>query len=213
MRRRRRAEDGILFSLDSFLDIVTNVVGVLVLVAMVTTVSAGSISVPAGTAAMTTPGASAERVLFECAGDQVFVVDEAAAGRRVLEALSSAGADVSRTDEVIALLDAQDVGDESHRVRAERRGGGLAWVYTLRRDARGDRAADLSRRTSTFQRALASLGSGGFAYFVVHDDAFATFERARDAARAGGVAVGWYPVAGREALRLATTGSLGKQIQ
>ena len=213
MKRRRRREDEILFSLDSFLDIVTNVVGVLVLVAMVTTVSAGNISVPAGATAMTSPGPSAARVLFECVGDQVFVVDETAVGSRVLGAVARAGVDATSMDNVMALLDSEDVGDDNHRVRAERRGAGLAWVYTLRQEASGDHAADLAEKRSRFQRALACLGAGGFAYSVVHDDAFETFQRARDLARARGVSVGWHPVEGREPLRLATTGSLGRQIQ
>ena len=76
---------------------------------------------------------------------------------------------------------------------------GLAWVYALRSGARGQRATDLER--------------GGFAYFVVHDDSFEVFGKARDILRARGVSVGWHPVEGRSPLRLSAIGSLGKRVQ
>ena len=64
-----------------------------------------------------------------------------------------------------------------------------------------------------FRQRLADLGHDGFAYFVVHDDSFEVFRKARDLARERGVAVGWHPVEGRAPLRLAVNGSLGKRIQ
>jgi hypothetical protein len=224
---RRGGSDEILFSLDSFLDIVTNVVGVLVLVAMVTVVSAGNISVPSGATAMTAPQPSAERVLFECAGDEVFFVDEEGNGQRVLSEVRLAGDDWTKvwapTDTprarpnpraaLAALLAARDVGDATHRVQADALDRGVAWVYTLRPEAHGDYAADLDRADSAFQKRLAGLERGGFAYFVVHDDSFEVFRKARDIARARGVSIGWHPVEGRAPLRISAIGSLGKRIQ
>jgi len=212
MRRRRDAHE-ILFSLDSFLDIVTNVVGVLVLVAMVTVLSAGNISVPSGATAMTAPRPSATRLLFECAGDEVFFVDEEANGRRVLDEVKSQGDQAISRDSLIALLDDHDVGDATHRVRADPLDRGLSWTYMLRPGAHGERAADLDRAESAFRRQLAGLGRGGFAYFIVHDDSFEAFRAAREIARARGVSVGWHPVEGRGPVRLSAVGSLGKRIQ
>jgi hypothetical protein len=208
--RKRRGTDEVLFSLDSFLDIVTNVVGVLVLVAIVTVLSAGNISVPSGATAMTAPKPSAERLLFECAGDQVFFVDEEGNGRRVLEEV---GERKMSRDALVSLLDDTDVGDATHRVRAELPGRGVAWVYTLREGAQGERAADLDRVASAFRKRLAGLDRGGFAYFVVHDDSFEVFKKARDIARERGVSVGWHPVEGQAPVRLSAVGSLGKRIQ
>ena len=93
---KRRGSDEVLFSLDSFLDIVTNVVGVLVLVAMVTVLSAGNISVPSGATAMAAPRPSGQRLLFECAGDEVFFVDEEGNGRRLLDLLNKRRKGVTR---------------------------------------------------------------------------------------------------------------------
>jgi hypothetical protein len=215
------------FSLDSFLDIVTNVVGVLVLVAMVTVLSAGNISVPSGATAMRAPRPSAERLLFECAGEQVFFVDEEENGQRVIEevkwltqrsaapgAPSNPRSGLISRDALVTFLDTTDVGDATHRVRAEGDGSrGIAWVYTLRASARGERAADLDRPGSAFRKRLDGLGHRSFAYFVVHDDSFEIFQKARDIARAYGVSVGWHPVEGRAPVRLSALGSLGKRVQ
>jgi hypothetical protein len=202
-----------MFSLDSFLDIVTNVVGVLVLVAMVTVLSAGKISVPSGATAMTAPKPRAARLLFECVGDEVLFVDEEGNGRRVVEEVGGADGKGLSRDDLVSLLDQKDVGDGTYRVRADTLDKGLAWVYSIRPGAHGDRAADLDREDSLFQRQLARLERGGFAYFVVHDDAFEAFKKARDIARARGVSVGWHPVEGRAPIRLSAIGSLGKRIQ
>jgi hypothetical protein len=202
------------FSLDSFLDIVTNVVGVLVLVAMVTVLSAGNISVPSGATAMRAPRPSAERLLFECAGEEVYFVDEEANGQRVLDEVKWVTQRPISRDALVTLLDTTDVGDATHRVRVEGDGSrGIAWVYTLRPSARGERAADLDRAESRFRKRLDALEHGGFAYFVVHDDSFEIFQKARDIARAHGVSVGWHPVEGRAPVRLSALGSLGKRVQ
>ena len=210
---RRRDTESAPFSLDSFLDIVTNVVGVLVLVAMVTVLSAGNISVPSGATAMTAPRPSAARLIFECAGDEVFFVDEEGNGRRVVDEVKRADKRRLSRDDLIAILEEKDVGDATFRVRADRLERGVAWVYDLRPGAHGERAEDLDRPESEFQRLLAGLERGGFAYFVVHDDGFEAFHKARDIARARGVSVGWHPVEGREPVRLSAIGSLGKRIQ
>jgi hypothetical protein len=212
---KRHGGDEAPFSLDSFLDIVTNVVGVLVLVAMVTVLSAGNISVPSGATAMTATRPAASRLLFECSGDQVFFVDEDATGQQVLEEAKRAKDKDHRItrEELITLLEDNDIGDATHRVRADRVAGGVAWVYALRPDAHGERAADLDRPDSAIRKRLAGIEHGGFAYFVVHDDGFEIFRKVRDLARDKGVSVGWHPVEAREPLRLSAVGSLGKRIQ
>lgn len=210
---KRRVNEEPPLTLDAFLDIITNVVGVLVLVAMVTVLSAGNIGVPSGATAMTAPHPSASRLLFECAGDEVFFVDEEGNGGRVLHEVRRSGEEAISRDALVALLDEKDVGDATHRVRVDGLSRGLAWVYTLRPGARGESAVALDRATSKFQRRLSQIERGGFAYFIVHDDSFEVFRKARDLARARGISIGWHPVEGRGPVRLSSIGSLGKRIQ
>lgn len=213
MSRRIREETPVL-SLDSFLDIVTNVVGVLILVAVVTVLGASDIGVSAGASALSPPRKSAARVLFECSREQLFLVDEKGNTERVQLAVSLALADKIITAEAVTTyLEDADIGDRTHRVRAQLRPEGLAWIYALRPTARGEPEASLDHRSSTFQRTLDSLEPGGFVYFVVHDDSFAIFRKARDLARARGISIGWHPALGEEPIRLSTIGSLGKRIQ
>ena len=213
MSKRHRGSDEAPFSLDSFLDIVTNVVGVLVLVAMVTVLSAGNISVPSGATAMTAPSPSAERLLFECAGDEVFFVDEEANGQRVLEEVKRSNEKAISRERLVALLDDKDVGDATHRVHATLIDRGVAWTYALRPEVHGEGKADLDRGATAFERQLARIEHGGFAYFVVHDDSFEIFRKARDLARERGISVGWHPVEGRDPVRLSAIGSLGRRVQ
>jgi hypothetical protein len=116
-------------------------------------------------------------------------------------------------DALIARLEERDVGDETYRVRVDKVEGTVAWIYALRPEAHGESAADLDGADSTFRRRLAGVGGGGFAYFVVHEDSFEIFRKAREIARERGVAMGWHPVEGQAPLRLAANGSLGKRIQ
>jgi hypothetical protein len=212
MSRRRRDTETEL-SLDSFLDIVTNVVGVLILIAVVTVISAGDIALSSGASALTAPKASATRVMFECAGDKLFLVDEAANGERIRDAVhEELGNESVTADRVVAVLAERDIGDVNHRVLAEWDGhNNLTWLYVLRDDARAE--SDVESGDSSFVKTLDALAGHGFVYFVVHDDCFETYREARDLARARGVATGWHPVEGREPLRLNAQGSLGRRIQ
>ncbi len=212
MRRRRPREGATGLSLDSFLDIVTNVVGVLILVAVVTVLSAGDIAVSSGASAMSAPPKQAQRLVYQCVGDRLFVVDERGNSARVGELIEEYDPDSGFA--VVDLLANNDVGDASYRVQARFvEGNELEWVYMLRYDSIGESAVQLEQRSSDFQTSLNKLEGRGFAYFVVHDDSFEVFRKAREIAHARGIAIGWHPVEGKAPLRLSANGSLGKRIQ
>jgi hypothetical protein len=212
MSRRRQAPSAAL-SLDSFLDIVTNAVGMLILIAVVTVLGARDVAVSAGPSVLRQPSASATRVLFECSADQVFFIDEQAHGKRVEEVVRSTPSGPASTEMVEQLLLDRDVGDETYRVQARALTEGLAWLYERRPDARGVKADDLARQDGAFLQALEGLDDGAFVYFVVREDGFEAFRRAREVVAARGLAMGWHPVEGGGAIRLSSVGSLGKRIQ
>ncbi len=211
---RRVRDDGVDLSLESFLDTVTNVVGVLVLIALVTVLGAGEIGVPAMTTTLKTPKPTATRVLFECRRGQVFFVDEAENAKRVRDAVDERGGNEAATAEsVTAFLHTHDVGDATYRVRADWSATGVVWTYTLRDDARGTPAAELGDDEAKFIRKLEKMPKDSFAYFVVHEDSFDVFRRAREIAASRGIAVGWHPVEGDAPMRIGRSGTLGKQVQ
>jgi hypothetical protein len=203
-------------SLDSFLDIVTNVVGVLILVAVVTVLSAGDITISSGaTALRAPPRAVATRILVECARGEVFIVDEEKNAEKVREAVEgwkSEDFEVSG-EAVVTRLEYNDIGDKSHRVRAEIVPEGLAWVYELRKRARGDSVEEIESGDSKLAEVIRDAGAGSYVYFVVHEDSFDAFRAARDLARSRGIATGWHPVEKATPLRISSVGSLGKRVQ
>jgi hypothetical protein len=213
-RRRREVEE--VLSLDSFLDIVTNVVGVLILVAVVTVLSAGDITISSGaTALRAPPKAAATRILVECARDQAFVVDEEKNAQKVREAVEGwKSDDFELSGEAVATrLEYNDIGDENHRVQAEIGPLGLAWIYKLRARAHGDTVEELEGGDSKLEDAIRDAGPGTYVYFVVQEDSFDVFRAARELARSRGLSTGWHPVEKRTPLRISSVGSLGKRVQ
>ena len=73
--------------LDSFLDIVTNAIGFLVLVALLVAISSQNMSVLLSTPLLRPPPAGTTRVLFECRGNRILRIDEDAIDRNIIEAL------------------------------------------------------------------------------------------------------------------------------
>jgi hypothetical protein len=209
---RRRRDEGEILSLDSFLNIVTIAVGGLILVALVTVLGVGDVSVASGATAHAKPRGNATRVLFEAAGGRLYLLDEEGNGKRVVEAMQRSGGEPTG-EALVTLLREVDTGDTRHRVLAELIPGGIAWVYELRDDAPGETMAELGRAGSAFEATLASMDADHFVYFVVHDDSFDVFGRARDLATARGVPVGWHPVEGDVPVRLSRVGALGKRVQ
>lgn len=210
-RRRRPTEGAALLSLDSFLDIVTNVVGVLVLVATVTVVQAGHASVPLERV-LTRGRPAAARALFEIREGRLHLVDEDATAQG-LRALAALPERPKTREELAAAVEALDLGGAAHRLHAELEpGGGVVWTYAPRPGARGDAIDDVGRPGSVLSRALARLRPGDVAYFVVRDGGFPVFERARAAAASQGLAIGWHPTTDREPVRLSATGAVGRRI-
>lgn len=214
MSKRRREDDGAL-SLDSFLDIVTNVVGALILIAVVTVIGAGDISVSTGASALVPTVPTAERLVFHCADNQIFFVDEKANAERIRTSLAERFDDATPLpDWIIAHLLETDVGDPSYRVQAETTDvGGVTWVYHRRAGVRGDTEAQFDVGTSDFEAKLDEIVGDTYVYFVVHADSFEIFRRARDLLRERGVPMGWHPVEGYSPLRIGASGDLGKRIQ
>lgn len=215
----RRSRTAATLSLDSFLDIVTNVVGVLILVALVTVLSAADVKVSLGTPVIHEPPKDSQRVLYECRHNQLFRMDEpsldALVNRTVLAYGAGSAVDI---DEVPALFERQDVGDATYRVRARVADGRLekhvVWIYEPRPSSQGETAAMLRDEGSSFRRHLESLDRRRhFLYFVVREDSFEVFMAARKWARQRGFDTGWHPRKKRAELAFSKGGGLGNQVQ
>nr|VFJ88014.1 MAG: hypothetical protein BECKH772A_GA0070896_1000622 [Candidatus Kentron sp. H]VFJ89985.1 MAG: hypothetical protein BECKH772B_GA0070898_1000722 [Candidatus Kentron sp. H]VFJ96367.1 MAG: hypothetical protein BECKH772C_GA0070978_1000622 [Candidatus Kentron sp. H] len=222
MKRRRRESQ---FSSDSFLDIVSNVVGVLVLITIVVVINAQGIQISLGTPALQDPPRGAERFIFECQNSRVVPLDAQAAHEELI-ALTKEKSPVTAiaialgkadSDDIASFLEENDIGGKYYRMTME---DGLlgdsVTVFTLRDASLGEDERALAREGSVF---LTKLKEKGFdpkerwLYFIVRPDSFQVFRAARKIAREQGFSVGWNPIGNDAKLQFASGGGMGSKVQ
>jgi hypothetical protein len=186
---------------DSFLDVVTNVVGVMLLIVVVTIVNANDMRVSLGTPVCHPAPKGAKRVLLECRGNRLVHLDEEkldeALGKFLKEQETKRGEKVAAKD-VPKLLDDNDVGNETHRVRTKHVDLApfdyLTYIYEWRQEVRGESIAEFQEESSQYQSLLASLTTDrSYLFFIVRADSYEVFRAARRVARSRGFEAGWDP--------------------
>lgn len=210
--------------LDSFLDIVTNVIGFLVLVALIAAISSQNMAILLSTPIVRAPPAGSERVLFECRHNRILQIDEDKIHQNIRDALRQSkptGGSKRDISELPALLQQADVGDAFYRARAEvlREGTSsmaakLVLIFEPRSAEQGEPIEALRQPTSSFAAFIRSVDAKKhFAYFIVRQDSFEVFREARQIARDHGLAVGWAPQPLDEELRFTEGGAFGGDVQ
>jgi hypothetical protein len=186
-KRRRRSSDA---SNDSFLDVMSNAVGVMILVAIVVTINTRDISFVLGTPVLR-KNHRLENVNFECVDKHVLHLSR----DLYIEAMEVIKEEFERRrepltrDEVESLLSRRTVSDSNYVMRFP---GGLH--YERRGPDSGERASEIIKNDSEFRRVLAGLDPREhYLLFFVREDSFGTFRTARRIARKKGFAVGWSP--------------------
>lgn len=166
-------------NLDSFLDIVTNSIGFLILVLTLTAVSSGSAKVNLGMPIMMDAEAGSEFHLMECRDDQVFIVEDSGAR----DAMGSFGLDAV----------ARDYEAEFYRLEFSDQG---SVVFRPIPGRRGADPRELTDPGSPFQSWTATLDpKTDWLLFAVRPSGFEAFRKARAAARERGLCGGWIPMA------------------
>jgi hypothetical protein len=212
MRRRRR---NVGLSLDSFLDIVTNVVGVLILLAVVTVLSAGNVELSMGTPILHDPPEGTDRAMFECRKNRVLRVDEDEIHDAVTRLLDAQpGGKFRSLDDLQRQLREHDVGNRLFRLEVSGGARGLVSTIKPRRATQGETIQQLKAASSGFRRALAKLSPRThYLYFVVREDSFKVFREARRIAHAAGFSTGWDPLKRKEAITFSPHGKSGVAVQ
>lgn len=208
-------------SMDSFLDIVTNVVGVMILVALVTVVNSAGITISLGTPLLHDPPEHAARLLFECRAGRVVRIDDDTiqerVGKLIRDHREKSGGSFDLRD-VPKLLEEQDVGDEFYRVKGEIIDAGvfyyLTCTYEPRAEVQGEDARQMSQADSDYAQLLATLEPGEhYLFFLVRPDGFEAFRAARRLARARGLETGWHPRPPEIPIRFGPGGGIGDKVQ
>lgn len=208
MRRRRQTNSGATFlGLDSFLDIVTNVIGAFFFVVIYAVLSAAG-----ATGKITLPLASVpetSRVLAECRDETVFFIEADRLIERSNEVWKEA--DGLPFDERVDRL--AEAGISSRYYTYEPRLARFGWyrrvVDTLvpLPGAVGERERELASEWSLFRRRLASYDpESHHIIFLVRTDSFEVFHAARRLAISMGFSVGWEPILAGEPLRFSAAG-------
>lgn len=222
----RQRDDDISLSLDSFLDIITNVIGVMILLTVLAVITSQGISVSLGTPILYEPAPELQRRLFECRGNQIFILDE----RQLNLAAQMAAEDYQRdrgaapsANDLAAWCEAKQVGNALYRVKIEAiaavaaENGPLTWedtsdiVFEPRAEATGESLREESEQPSQFEQHVWSLDrQKHFAYFIVREDSFEVFRAAREIVRAQGLENGWEPRALAQPLAFSKDGKIVK---
>lgn len=211
-RARRPVDSG--GNLDSFLDTLTNTVGVLIFVLLFVTLAAADATVLVKTPLRTST--AKEEIFFEVSGDRVALLDTDAgsdAYRRLVNGLPRPN--WYNLDLIIDRIYAFSADAGNHRVTVVGSvlSGTTGLRYELDPDA-GDAMKSLRDSTSEFQRVLARADTAEqFVAFLVRPDGLEAFREARKHAARRGFQSGWEPVqAGAGAVVFATGGrSVGVQ--
>jgi hypothetical protein len=181
---------------DSFLDVVSNVVGVLVLVAIAVILNAKDIKIDLGAPVVRPPPKATTRVIFECSRERIFRLDDQALHTISREFASRYVTEQARTITPIErqrLFERSDVGNDAYRVRIpDVRSSSLQ--LELRENAAGENSLQILEPNSAYQAELARLSPAThWVFFIVRNDSFEMFRGARKIALERGLSVGWDP--------------------
>lgn len=215
MKRSRARGGGEAMNLDPFLDVMTNVVGILVLIAIIVAVQSRNLEVTLGTPVLHDPLPGATRHLVHCSDNRVTFLDLTEVRSQAWAALETAAAErqgrpFQSERELEAMFERLDVGNGTHRV-----------VYAdehtceavMRPDV-GEPSAVLPLEESLFNQRIRALDpQRHWFFFLVDESSFGTFRIAREVARSHGFDVGWYPHADGEAVSFTPNGKIGSKAQ
>lgn len=195
-RTRRRIDAGAgAGNLDSFLDTLTNTVGVMVFVLLFVTLAAADATILVKTPLRTVT--DREEIFFEVRGDRVALLDTDRGSQlygRMMNGLPrpnlfNLGSLVRRIYDFRG-----DAGNHRVRVVGNIMSGNIGLQYRMKESA-GDPMKALHDPTSEFQKVLARSDTSKFVIaLLVRPDGFEAFREARKLAHKRGFRSGWEPI-------------------
>jgi len=212
-RKRPRKSMRPITNLDSFLDVMTNLVGVLMFISLFVSL----VAVEAGTVIRTPLVSASDKIprFFEIREDKVTYIDYEAIDHQMEKFLNSLpnceqpkkanSFDDSLSDDYVKELDLFEKclmkNSEilkTFRARTNYYQVSLvdldALLYKPLENVEGESLAELERSYSEFNQHLSELNpETDYLAFVVRPDSFETFRRVREIARRAGFDVGWEP--------------------
>ena len=190
-RRRKKKKAEFEMLIISFCDIITISTAALLLALFVTVQVA--VKIPVFRPTPRSAPSSKQALFFECRNDHVFFVDKAGLDEQVEELMSRLNPGVRGGDlgSFLKAIQGQEVGNPYYKVDPRYLLVGQMGLEA-RPGATGEGAADLENPNSKYQAILSQLDKGKqYVAFLVRDDSFNVFRKARQAADNLGLDTGW----------------------
>ncbi|MEB3148717.1 MAG: hypothetical protein VKL60_06800 [Sphaerospermopsis sp.] len=198
-------------NLDSFLDILTNTVGVLMFISLFITL----VAVQSSTIVRTPLAKETDKQVnfFEISGNRVIYLDNKSVSQQIQEFMGNlqictepsyiSGMLDSYIDEIRNYqICVQNKVQELKQFRAKTQNyeielvdlKSLSWRYNPKSSNDGESGIELNRSNSEYRNILSKLETDqDYVAFLVRPDSFATFRQAREIAWKAGFDVGWEP--------------------
>ncbi|MFQ5646037.1 MAG: hypothetical protein ACE5GM_03825 [bacterium] len=181
--------------LDSFLDIITNTIGILVLMCCMTAININDI-----TYIVRTPfihHSTKMPVFFECRNNHVSHIDkediEAKINMRINEL--SKNNDQLTPGKILSLLEGEKIGNEYYHLDLPKLFLENIFVLIPRAAEIGATSSDLKKPSSSLNQMAMSLDREKFfAFFLVRPDSFEVYRAARKVFWDNSIEVGWEPL-------------------
>ncbi|MCA9246926.1 MAG: hypothetical protein KDA42_07410 [Planctomycetales bacterium] len=191
-----RAKKKVEQNLDSLMDILSNVVAVMILIAVVIVLNMKTSELALGQPVMSDPPPHAERLVFECKDEKITFLDVNGIDQQIdgvqKKFLSKTGS-MPAARQLEYLLNNNDVGDENYRVKLDL-SGGVKFVYEPRKDNQGESYTTFAnpKAESAFRTMLNEVDPDKYwIYIVAHPSGWETLIAAKNLIKDKKIAMGW----------------------
>lgn len=204
---------------DSFLDVLTNTVGVLIFICLFTSLVAAE-----STSIIRTPlenQTDKEAIFFECKSERIRSLENQKVSEEISDFLESLPEVNTRNlDRFLTKMNQFSVKTDHYQVSRSMQYSYLYDDYVIQtnykplQDISGETSQQLGQPNSEFQKKLESYDpQSEYLAFLVREDCFQAFRRARDIAWKRNFNVGWEPVATPEDIVFTSQGGRSIGVQ
>ena len=215
MRKKKATESAL--SLDPFLDVVTNTLGMLVLIAALVILGHRDMRINLGTPIMVKADKNLKRVEFECRDNRTIFLDSDFQDARLKRIFKLDLSEIR--DRLEALSSSRRTNTNGYHyfeweiVRVGPTTYGLKVAIPSRDERVGDWILDLAKSDSEFLTRLDELDpKKHWIYFIVRENSFEALRLARKLARQRGFKIGWRPKKNYEDIVFDPRGKGGTEV-
>jgi len=203
----RRGKQNIEINFDSFLDIITNCIGVLIVITVLAMINAKYMVFIVRTPFVRKT--EKRPIFFECRRNRVIPVNKTTIQERLeafVEEIRQNTYDYERITHSVNL-ELKDVGDKYYRVDLAKLFRQNILVLVPKAEFQGELPEELKREDTEFQEILQGIDpQQEFVFFLVRPDSFAAFRAARKILWNHHIEVGWEPLPEGQYISFASKG-------